>query len=940
MSPNDPEQKIDPVLLRRLHDRLIELRRSDASLSADAVLEELHPAIRVAYERPLRQMLGDETPSSSLDMSAQSKADGSANEPTRQDEWTVELPTGFKAEPVDLPPAKRPSASAEPHHDSGQVLPEYVGKFRVKGELGRGANGVVYLGFDEELNRNVAIKLSLVSSEKLQRRLRVEASKAAQVEATGIVPIHHIGTTESGAVYIVQKYIEGSTLRAILKNGGPLSPARGVRLIREIAVALDPAHAQDILHRDLKPDNILIDRSGKAWISDFGLAISEEEQQGRRSELAGTPAYMSPEQIKGRVDFLDPRSDIWAMGVMFYEVLTGKLPFSGKNRKSLSAQICERDPRPMQQRAPQHLTAEMNDVFNRCCAKKPSARFASTGELIGALDDLIDGGLSEHNINGKYVSTTDAESLFDYETASGRDSVSTRGSVSSVRTERATAKRETLRGSRQEPAFSRPSLYLYTAACILLTAVVVFWVTRGPGAVTVAAEGTAALPWIVAIDGSGSHDTIQAAIDASVQDAFIRVDSAEVFEAIEIRKSVTILGGLPDRGCVIRSLDKPVITINCPGQSQLVTLKNLTISGRGDPDGERFNTIAVFDSAVTIENCEVSSRTQNCLKARNGSMEFVNSTFESKSSSRAVSLTDHQKAVFTDCRFFSGGVELTRGGGSFSNCFFQKGSGVSVYGADSGPVVYLDGCEFIECDVGLEVHNQVQVVAGSQTRFERCGWGAMLRSLDDSKPGILKLNQVSFRNCQNAVYVVGGDLETDPRCEILDCVEGVFVEAGNAVLNGLHISGGSVGASVGVKKKSDVGEIMIRTGPATASIRGGAIERCLIGLDTTHPNGSVTVTGTKFRDNKMSGISYRDGELFVEDAKISGGERGIFAKKNDRFAEISVVGSSFDNHSQCDVMATGSVTVMMRDCKLSAQDMDRLQSNAPATITVDGKEPD
>jgi serine/threonine protein kinase len=173
--------------------------------------------------------------------------------------------------------------------------------------------------------------------------------------------------------------------------------------MREIAIGLEPAHAMDILHRDLKPDNILIDTAGRSWIADFGLAISEDEQVHHRRELAGTPPYMSPEQIQGKIDFLDPRSDVWALGVMFYELLTGKLPFNGKNRKAIAEQICEMDPRPLHQRAPGLLTESMNEVFLRCCAKKPSDRYATVAKFVEALDQLAHDGLCEQNLQGQTV---------------------------------------------------------------------------------------------------------------------------------------------------------------------------------------------------------------------------------------------------------------------------------------------------------------------------------------------------------------------------------------------------------------------------------------------------------------------------------------------------------------------------------------------------------
>ncbi|MGI9471437.1 MAG: protein kinase domain-containing protein [Rubripirellula sp.] len=313
---------------------------------------------------------------------------------------TMDRPFGQESETIALPPSRSTKLSRANDKQGLNDVPEFIGKFRIKQELGRGAFGVVYLGYDDELKRNVAIKVSLVSDLKLQERLRVEASKVAQVESNGIVPVYHIGKTDNGKVYFVQKYIEGSTLRDLIKQG-PLSPLRAARFIQEIAIGLEPAHSKDIIHRDLKPDNILLDMNGRCWIADFGLAISEDEQQGRRHELAGTPPYMSPEQIMRRVHFLDPRSDIWALGVMYYEMLSGKLPFSGKNVDSLKEQICEQDPRPLHQRAPDRLTESINAVFSRCCAKNPPERFVSVRELAEALEDLIAEGLSDENIHGE-----------------------------------------------------------------------------------------------------------------------------------------------------------------------------------------------------------------------------------------------------------------------------------------------------------------------------------------------------------------------------------------------------------------------------------------------------------------------------------------------------------------------------------------------------------
>lgn len=966
-SSSEDRSRLDPVLLRRLHDRLIELRGKDTSASADTVLQELHPSLREIYRSPLLEMLGEPgEPEDSSNGPAEAYATavtaGDDHDSENGDQWTVDLPTGFVAEPIDLPPAKRPPADDSDESGPSEKLPEYVGKFRVKGELGRGANGVVYLGYDEQLQRNVAIKLSLVSGRKLQERLRVEASKAAQIDADGIVPVYHIGTTDEGAVYIVQKFIEGTTLRSVLKNGGPLSPARGVALIREIAAALEPAHYRDILHRDLKPDNILIDHSGKAWIADFGLAISEEEQQGRRCELAGTPAYMSPEQIKGRIDFLDPRSDIWGLGVMFYEVLTGKLPFSGKDRKSLMDQICERDPRPMQQRAPQLLTPEMNAVFERCCAKKPSDRFASTTELIAALDELLAAGLSEHNINGRYVSVESAESLFHYDTATVRDPTTVRGTIATVRTERQTG-RMTLHGTQESESFgsarsstANPTTWwlLLGAVGLLLLLLTVFGflalrpgntpvVTPGPGPgrggsepppPQIKADGSAAFPWIVASDGTGSHATIQAAIDEPGDASVILVKALDNAETLDIRRRVTIIGEAPERACTIRSNDETTVEINCADLTQLVTLRNLTIRGLGGSDTAPFNTIDLHDSALAITDCEIESRLQNCIKARGGSLELSDTTLQSISGSHAVSCSDHDRAVIKKCNFFAGGVELTRGSGTVSDCRFKQGVGISAHVAERP--VYVNDCDFEECYIGVAVNNQVTVILGSDCSFERCDWGLMLHALDDTEPGRLEAKSARFEACKyDACYLAGGTLEIEPGCTITNCATGVFVETGTATLTGVEISGGSVGATMGEKRKDDLGQLIIRSGDASLTIGGGTVQNAAFGLNLTHPRGDCVVNRTQFLNNSEAAINYAAGELAVTNAQFRGGKKGIFAwpsSPKDGRREVVIESSTFSGQSGGHVETAGEIDLYLHNCQLSSSSPTARISSPPSKI--------
>ncbi len=268
--------------------------------------------------------------------------------------------------------------------------PERIDQFRIIRELGTGAFGVVYLAEDESLQRRVAIKVPKVTDPTRCQSYINEARKAAAIDSKGIVPIYHVGTKDNGIPFVVQKLIDGPSLRLLLSRYGSLPPAHAVTLLRDVAISLGAAHRLGIYHRDLKPDNILIDAVGVPWIADFGLAISESEQAQRKGEIAGTLMYMSPEQIQGRADWLDGRSDIWALGIMLYELLLGKPPFDGKNRQSLMEQICHREPRPLQQSSA--VLAPLNDVFTKCCAKSPSDRYATAETLAAELSIILEEG--------------------------------------------------------------------------------------------------------------------------------------------------------------------------------------------------------------------------------------------------------------------------------------------------------------------------------------------------------------------------------------------------------------------------------------------------------------------------------------------------------------------------------------------------------------------
>ncbi|MFQ5779114.1 MAG: serine/threonine-protein kinase, partial [Terriglobia bacterium] len=267
---------------------------------------------------------------------------------------------------------------------------ERLGRYEILEELGRGAMGTVYRARDPKIDRIVALKTISISGaseaeeEEFRQRFFREAQAAGKLSHPGLVVIHDVGEDEATQTpYIVMEFIEGKTLEALAAQSVPVGQA--LAWTKQVAEALDCAHARGIIHRDIKPANIIVTEEGRAKITDFGIAKSAMTQATQAGTILGTPAYMSPEQLEGRS--VDGRSDLFSLGVILYRLLTGQKPFTGDSVTAVSYQVVYKDPRTVTQLNPE-LSLAFDYVVGRALAKDPAQRYPRGSELANDLDDL------------------------------------------------------------------------------------------------------------------------------------------------------------------------------------------------------------------------------------------------------------------------------------------------------------------------------------------------------------------------------------------------------------------------------------------------------------------------------------------------------------------------------------------------------------------------
>jgi len=279
-----------------------------------------------------------------------------------------------------------PEAPADPLLEA---LDKAIGfQYRIGRLLGRGGMGAVYLAHELALDRDVAIKVlppEHASTPQLRERFKREARTAARLSHPNIVPLHTFGEV-SGLVYFVMGYVAGESLAARIRRQGPFDSEAARTFLTSVCDALDYAHRQGIVHRDIKPDNILIEaNSGAPLLTDFGIAKATltDAQLTTAGQLIGTPHYMSPEQAMGKAD-VGPRSDLYSLGIVAYEMLSGQRPFEAETPLDALTQRLTHDPRPLGSIVA-HVPQDLVQAINRCLQKDPATRWSDAKSLREAL---------------------------------------------------------------------------------------------------------------------------------------------------------------------------------------------------------------------------------------------------------------------------------------------------------------------------------------------------------------------------------------------------------------------------------------------------------------------------------------------------------------------------------------------------------------------------
>lgn len=271
------------------------------------------------------------------------------------------------------------------------IQPGKIGRFEIRDVLGKGSFGIVYRGFDSQLQREVAIKVPRgggMDSDQVEAFLR-EARAAANIHHQNVCPVYEVGI-EAGRPFIVMHVVSNTLAKVLKGRKTPFVPRDAAAIVRKLALGVAAAHALDVTHRDLKPANILVqDATNELLITDFGLALlADETRASVDGDTKGTPAYMAPEQARGEIEKIGPLSDIYALGVILYEMLTKTLPFRGLTTDAVLSQVRHEPPTPPSRFRP-GLDKKLEAIVLKAMAKQPQDRYPSAKDFANALAEYV-----------------------------------------------------------------------------------------------------------------------------------------------------------------------------------------------------------------------------------------------------------------------------------------------------------------------------------------------------------------------------------------------------------------------------------------------------------------------------------------------------------------------------------------------------------------------